>query len=386
MGAVTPVSVMRIPRIPHTQPRPGGVVVRKSVFIAGIVAIVAAVGPMAPALAGGGGGTPPTVSGTDHRREGDDQPRRGGRRRRPRLRGRGVLRRGHGHLVQAGRGGRPRREVGGRARPTTAPFRTRIVVYRPEQKSDFNGTAIVEWLNVTAGFESAPDWGNSHTWMAARGRRLGRGLGAGRRRAGRRADRRRRPRRRPEGGRPRALRHARSTPATASPTTSSRRSGGPSPATRHELARRPEAEARDRGRRVAVGVPARHLHQRRAPDGEGVRRVPRAQPGRTGAPLGVTTDAAGGAGSMPRRPPRSAATTRRPCSRSRPRPTSRHWATSRHASPTRSTSGCGRWPARRTPTSTPGSSTSPTAETAARSAPSSTRRRRTAGRSRAHSR
>ena len=41
---------------------------------------------------------------------------------------------------------------------STAPYKTRIVVYRPADPSHFDGTVFVEWLNVTAGFESSPDW------------------------------------------------------------------------------------------------------------------------------------------------------------------------------------------------------------------------------------
>lgn len=44
----------------------------------------------------------------------------------------------------------------------TAPYVTRVVVRRPANEKDFNGTVIVEWLNVTAGLDSAPDW----TYMA----------------------------------------------------------------------------------------------------------------------------------------------------------------------------------------------------------------------------
>jgi hypothetical protein len=40
---------------------------------------------------------------------------------------------------------------------TTAPYRTRILVRRPSNAARFNGTVVVEWMNVTAG-ESAPDW------------------------------------------------------------------------------------------------------------------------------------------------------------------------------------------------------------------------------------
>ncbi len=40
---------------------------------------------------------------------------------------------------------------------TTAPYKTRILVRRPSNPAHFNGTVIVEWMNVSAG-ESAPDW------------------------------------------------------------------------------------------------------------------------------------------------------------------------------------------------------------------------------------
>ena len=40
---------------------------------------------------------------------------------------------------------------------TSAPYETRIIVRRPSSPQKFNGTVIVEWLNVSAG-ESSPDW------------------------------------------------------------------------------------------------------------------------------------------------------------------------------------------------------------------------------------
>ena len=46
-----------------------------------------------------------------------------------------------------------------------APYKTRIVVYRPSDPVDFNGTVLVEWLNVTAGFETPPSWGTGHLEM-----------------------------------------------------------------------------------------------------------------------------------------------------------------------------------------------------------------------------
>lgn len=42
---------------------------------------------------------------------------------------------------------------------TTAPYRTRIIVRRPADADDFDGTVFVEWLNVTAGVDGDPDFG-----------------------------------------------------------------------------------------------------------------------------------------------------------------------------------------------------------------------------------
>ena len=51
----------------------------------------------------------------------------------------------------------------------SAPYKTRIVVYRPADPKRFSGTVFVEWLNVSAGFESAPDWGSTHNWITRSG-------------------------------------------------------------------------------------------------------------------------------------------------------------------------------------------------------------------------
>jgi hypothetical protein len=40
-----------------------------------------------------------------------------------------------------------------------AAYKTRIVVYSPIDPADFNGNVLLEWLNVTAGFETPPSWG-----------------------------------------------------------------------------------------------------------------------------------------------------------------------------------------------------------------------------------
>jgi hypothetical protein len=50
-----------------------------------------------------------------------------------------------------------------------APFRTRIVVRRPIDPARFSGTVVVEWHNVSAGIDAAPDWGFFHRHLAERG-------------------------------------------------------------------------------------------------------------------------------------------------------------------------------------------------------------------------
>ncbi|RLQ20518.1 hypothetical protein DWB85_17360 [Seongchinamella sediminis] len=46
-----------------------------------------------------------------------------------------------------------------------AAYKTRIVVYRPIDPADFSGTVLMEWLNVTAGFETPPSWGTGQLEM-----------------------------------------------------------------------------------------------------------------------------------------------------------------------------------------------------------------------------
>jgi len=54
--------------------------------------------------------------------------------------------------------------------PTTSePYRTRIVVNRPERARDFNGTVVVEWLNVSGGADASPDWIHMHTELIRSG-------------------------------------------------------------------------------------------------------------------------------------------------------------------------------------------------------------------------
>ncbi len=56
------------------------------------------------------------------------------------------------------------------ATPTeSAPYATRVVVIRPQDPKRFNGTAVVEWLNVTGGLDAGPDWTYSHREMLRAG-------------------------------------------------------------------------------------------------------------------------------------------------------------------------------------------------------------------------
>lgn len=50
-----------------------------------------------------------------------------------------------------------------------AAYQTRIVVIKPADPADFNGTVFVEWLNVSAGFDSGPDWNMTHTELIRKG-------------------------------------------------------------------------------------------------------------------------------------------------------------------------------------------------------------------------
>ena len=51
----------------------------------------------------------------------------------------------------------------------SAGYKTRILVYRPKDAARFNGTAVVEWFNVSGGLEAAPDWMLMHTELLRRG-------------------------------------------------------------------------------------------------------------------------------------------------------------------------------------------------------------------------
>lgn len=50
-----------------------------------------------------------------------------------------------------------------------APFTTRVLLRQPADPADFSGTVVVEWLNVSAGIDAAPDWMLTHTHLLRRG-------------------------------------------------------------------------------------------------------------------------------------------------------------------------------------------------------------------------
>ena len=48
-------------------------------------------------------------------------------------------------------------------------YTTRLVVYRPTDPKKFNGSVIVEWLNVSGGVDAGPDWVMTHTELVRDG-------------------------------------------------------------------------------------------------------------------------------------------------------------------------------------------------------------------------
>lgn len=51
----------------------------------------------------------------------------------------------------------------------TADYKTRVLVYRPISERDFNGTVIIEWLNVSGGLDAGPGWITAHTELVREG-------------------------------------------------------------------------------------------------------------------------------------------------------------------------------------------------------------------------
>src|SRR5215207_7289450 len=44
----------------------------------------------------------------------------------------------------------------------SAEFRTRLLVRRPADPDQHNGTVVVEWLNVSGGTDAGPEWALTH--------------------------------------------------------------------------------------------------------------------------------------------------------------------------------------------------------------------------------
>ena len=52
---------------------------------------------------------------------------------------------------------------------TGNPYKTRLLVRRPISASAFNGTVLLEWYNVTNGFDIEPDWFQTHNYLLEQG-------------------------------------------------------------------------------------------------------------------------------------------------------------------------------------------------------------------------
>ena len=51
----------------------------------------------------------------------------------------------------------------------TAPYKTRIVVYRPINPKRFDGTVVAEWLNVSGGADAGAAWLTDHVQLIRSG-------------------------------------------------------------------------------------------------------------------------------------------------------------------------------------------------------------------------
>jgi hypothetical protein len=62
-------------------------------------------------------------------------------------------------------------------RDKTEPFRSRMLVVRPENADDFNGTVIVHWQNVTAGYElgsvTEGEYLRGYAWVGVSAQKIG---------------------------------------------------------------------------------------------------------------------------------------------------------------------------------------------------------------------
>ena len=85
-----------------------------------------------------------------------------------RLRHRGILHLGHRNSYKLS--GAPTSDGVWNTEPAaTAPYTTRIVVVRPTDPKKFNGTVVVEWLNVSGGVDAGVDWNTTHREITRNG-------------------------------------------------------------------------------------------------------------------------------------------------------------------------------------------------------------------------
>ena len=54
-------------------------------------------------------------------------------------------------------------------RDPNVPYTTRILIRRPSDPDDFNGTVVIEWMNSTAGFDTVPVWHASAEYFVRKG-------------------------------------------------------------------------------------------------------------------------------------------------------------------------------------------------------------------------
>ena len=135
---------------------------------------------------------------------------------------------------------------------TSAGYETRIIVRRPTSPKKFNGTVVVEWLNVSEG-ESSPDWDylnpmlmrDGYAWVGVSAQALA--IGGGSSILGD-----------PDGRRPRArgAEPLRVPPPPRRPVRA-----------RYVRPDRPGPAPQSRGRRIRVPQPAPHRGHRRIPVG-----------------------------------------------------------------------------------------------------------------------
>ena len=151
---------------------------------------------------------------------------------------------------------------------STGPYTSRIVVNRPTDPARFNGTVVVEWLNVSGGLDAAPEWIYAHNELIREGYAW---VGVSAQATGAAAT---------EAADP--VRYAElSHPGDSYSYDIFSQAGQ---AVRDSAATvldglRPRTVLAER--RVPVRVPPHHLHQRGPAPGVHVRRFPRAQPART---------------------------------------------------------------------------------------------------------